>query len=99
MPNFKAMLLNECTLKYDGGGRASVNFKLANNAIGNSRDASLVVSARSSLDDASPLVRGAAVWALSRLLPEEEFAALASRHAATESDAEVRSEWTRAQAI
>ena len=31
------------------------------------------------LDDASPLVRGAAVWALSRLLPREKFAALSRR--------------------
>ena len=28
------------------------------------------------LDDASPLVRGAAVWALSRLLPRDKLAAL-----------------------
>src|SRR5438067_7108218 len=36
-------------------------------AIGNSGDLSLVPSAQGALDDASPLVRGAAVWALSRL--------------------------------
>ena len=35
-------------------------------AIGNSGDASLAREAERLLDDASPLVRGAAVWALSR---------------------------------
>src|SRR4051794_27400705 len=37
-------------------------------AIGNSADAGLAVEAERLLDDASPLVRGAAVWALSQLL-------------------------------
>ena len=48
-------------------------------AIGNSGDASLADEAERLLDDASPLVRGAAVWALSRLVPREQFAALAER--------------------
>ena len=38
-------------------------------AIGNSGDAALAAEAERLLDDASPLVRGAAVWALSRLVP------------------------------
>ena len=38
-------------------------------AIGNSGDAALAADAERLLDDASPLVRGAAVWALSRLDP------------------------------
>ena len=38
-------------------------------AIGNSGDATLAAEAERLLDDASPLVRGAAVWALSRLDP------------------------------
>jgi epoxyqueuosine reductase len=58
-------------------------------AIGNSGDAALAPSARSLLGDPDPLVRGAAVWALSRLLPRAEFAALA-RH---DPDATVRGEW------
>jgi epoxyqueuosine reductase len=41
------------------------------------------------------LVRGAAVWALSRLLPETEFSTLAGHHTASEADAEVRKEWIR----
>ncbi len=65
-------------------------------AIGNSGDPSLIETARARLDDASPLVRGAAIWALSRLLPVPEFAALASARTAQESDAEVRAEWSPA---
>ena len=49
-------------------------------AIGNSGDASLAREAERLLDDASPLVRGAAVWALSRLLPREKFAACLQRN-------------------
>jgi len=64
-------------------------------AIGNSNDAALAKPTRSALDDPSPLVRGAAAWALSRLLPEEEFATLARGHAAKEPDATVRAEWIR----
>ena len=45
-------------------------------AIGNSGDASLAGEAERLLDDASPLVRGAAVWALSRLLVRDKLAAL-----------------------
>jgi epoxyqueuosine reductase len=61
-------------------------------AIGNSSDAALAVEAERLLDDASPLVRGAAVWALSQLLSGEAFAVLASR-AIGEADATVRAEW------
>jgi epoxyqueuosine reductase len=60
-------------------------------AIGNSGDASLAGEAERLLDDASPLVRGAAVWALSRLLPRQMFSALSQRY--KDSDAAVREEW------
>ncbi|MCC7268353.1 MAG: tRNA epoxyqueuosine(34) reductase QueG [Caulobacteraceae bacterium] len=66
-------------------------------AIGNSGDPALAPAARRLLDDASPVVRGAAVWALSRLAAEEA-GALALRHLAVESDAAVRSEWSLAAA-
>lgn len=62
-------------------------------AIGNSGDASLVAVAQARLADASALVRGAAVWALSRLLPPAEFSAVAARHR-DEIDPQVRDEWT-----
>lgn len=65
-------------------------------AIGNSGDAALATEAHALLDDPSPLIRGAAAWALLRLLPRHEFAALARQHASTESDAAVRAEWNAA---
>src|SRR4051812_34846686 len=61
-------------------------------AIGNSGETALAVEAERLLEDASPLVRGAAVWALAQLLSPEAFAAQA-RRAAAESDEVVRSEW------
>jgi len=63
-------------------------------AIGNSGDASLAAEAERLLDDASPLVRGAAVWALGRLVTRETFAAL-RRH---DDDASVIEEWAAALA-
>jgi epoxyqueuosine reductase len=65
-------------------------------AIGNSGDAALAVEAERLLVDESPLVRGAAVWALSQLIAREEFAALAANNAAAERDEGVRNEWRRA---
>ena len=50
------------------------------------------------LDDPSPLVRGAAVWALSRLLPAERLAVLAMDQRARESEPLVADEWTAALA-
>jgi len=66
-------------------------------AIGNSGEAALAEEARRLLDDASPLVRGAAVWALSQLIARDEFAALASR-AGGEPDITVQQEWRAARA-
>jgi epoxyqueuosine reductase len=62
-------------------------------AIGNSGDAALAPLARARLADAAPIVRGAAVWALSRLLPTADFAALQPKH---EPDSQVREEWRAA---
>ena len=59
-------------------------------AIGNSDDADLADAARARLDDASPLVRGAAVWALGRLLGPQGLAALA---AVPDPSPEVAEEW------
>ncbi|HKU65788.1 MAG TPA: tRNA epoxyqueuosine(34) reductase QueG [Rhizomicrobium sp.] len=64
-------------------------------AIGNSGEARLARSARTALQDPSPLVRGAAVWALSQLLAREEFDTLARSHASAETDAQAREEWAR----
>lgn len=62
-------------------------------AIGNSGDPQLAAAAEARLVDSSPLVRGMAVWALSRLLDEAAFARLKSLHAARESEPDVRGEW------
>jgi epoxyqueuosine reductase len=61
-------------------------------AIGNSGDVSLAREAERLLDDASPLVRGAAVWALARLDPARAKA-ITSEHCARESDVSVQAEW------
>ena len=62
-------------------------------AIGNSGDGRLAPEAEHLLRDPSPLVRGAAVWALGQLVPKEEFRALANAHAGHEQDEDVRAEW------
>ena len=62
-------------------------------AIGNADDASLAAEAERLLDDASPLVRGAAVWALSQLMTRERFDALAAKAVGAETDESVRDEW------
>lgn len=64
-------------------------------AIGNSGAPTLAASAEARLDDASPLVRAMAVWALARLLDEPAFAALRARRLDTESDPDVRAEWAQ----
>ncbi len=63
-------------------------------AIGNSGAPELASVVRARLDDASPLVRAMAVWALSRLLPPDAFALLSADQ--KDDDAGVRAEWDRA---
>ena len=65
-------------------------------AAGNSDDPTLVEPCRHLLRDLSPLVRGAVVWALSRLLSGAELRKLAAEHAAAEADSDVRAEWALA---
>jgi epoxyqueuosine reductase len=62
-------------------------------AIGNSNDRALAAEADRPLDDANPLVRGAAVWALSQLLEPQEFEARAADAINAEPDETVRGEW------
>jgi epoxyqueuosine reductase len=64
-------------------------------AAGNSGAAELAALCETLLVDPAPLVRGMAVWALSRLLPPERFRALAAA-AGQETDAEVAAEWRAA---
>ena len=65
-------------------------------AIGNSGEAALAPSAAQRLDDASPVVRAMAIWALKRLVGQPDLAALAAGRAAAEADAAVRAEWASA---
>jgi len=48
------------------------------------------------LEDESPLVRGAAVWALGQLLSRNEFATMKSAAMGSEHDDSVRQEWLAA---
>jgi epoxyqueuosine reductase len=61
-------------------------------AIGNSGEAALATEAERLLSDSSPLVRGAAVWALGRLDPDR-LRMLAAVHCSNERDATVADEW------
>lgn len=67
-------------------------------AAGNSGRESLAPACERLASDASPLVRGAAVWSLSRLLGGRAFAALAQRLRPAENDREVLEEWDHALA-
>ncbi len=67
-------------------------------AIGNSGDAALADTAEHLLDDASPLVRGAAIWALGRLDPAR-LERCATRRAAAEPAPEVAAEWAAARGV
>ncbi|MDE2361622.1 MAG: tRNA epoxyqueuosine(34) reductase QueG [Hyphomicrobiales bacterium] len=62
-------------------------------AIGNSADRALARAAEARLAHESPLVRAAAVWALSRLLDVAQFADHAARRRDEEADPDVRREW------
>lgn len=64
-------------------------------AIGNSQDASLFEPAAALLEDASPVLRGAAVWALLELNPERA----SKRVPAVEPDATVQGEWSRLETL
>jgi epoxyqueuosine reductase len=65
-------------------------------AAGNSGDETLVPFVEPLLAHNEPLVRGAAVWALSRLVPADRMAALAATARVSETDAAVREEWHEA---
>ncbi len=62
-------------------------------AIGNSGQTQLVAVAEARLADPSALVRGAAVWALSRLLDASAFSQARARNAGLERDPQVIAEW------
>lgn len=61
-------------------------------AAGNSGDRTLIVQCRDLVCDPSPIVRGMAIWALSRLMNAGEFAAFAAKRP-KEADDDVLNEW------
>jgi epoxyqueuosine reductase len=63
-------------------------------AIGNSGDASLGAEAERLLDDESPLVRGAAIWALGRL--DRDRLRCVEQRRSLEADPELSAEWAAA---
>ncbi len=66
-------------------------------AAGNSGDRNLVKTCIRLADDAAPVVRGMAAWALSRLMTASEFAEFAAGRV-DDADADVRAEYARAKA-
>jgi epoxyqueuosine reductase len=62
-------------------------------AIGNSEDPKLAENVEPHIEHGSALVRAMAVWALSRLLDKETFAALRTETLPREKDQAVRNEW------
>ncbi len=62
-------------------------------AIGNAGEPALAAAAAARLDDESPLMRGAAVWALAQLISREELVGLARARADGERNPEVAEEW------
>jgi epoxyqueuosine reductase len=85
-------LFRKSPIKRTGRNRFVRNVLIA---IGNSADPALAPEAEQLLGDASPLVRGAAVWALSRLVPQR-LHVLAAIHRGAESDDTVNEEWAAA---
>ena len=67
-------------------------------AIGNSNDRALAALAVERLGDEEALVRGAAVWALARLISREELLSFASERLRREDDATIVEEWRDALA-
>ena len=61
-------------------------------AVGNSYDSSFVPEVTKLVEDPSEIVRGSAIWALSRISPKD-FATLKALKSGSETDMAVRAEW------
>jgi epoxyqueuosine reductase len=68
-------------------------------ALGNSGDARAIPLIERLLDDSSPLVRGAAVWALAQLANRSEIDRRRARHLPGERDPDFRREWEAASTV
>ena len=86
-------LFSKSPVKRIGRDRFTRNVLIA---IGNSGDAGLAQHAQRLLEDESPLVRGAAAWALSQLMPHDAFGDICRSHLAREADPAVREEFAHA---
>ncbi len=82
-------------VKRTGRGRFVRNVLIA---IGNSGDPALLDAAAALLGDDDPLVRGAAVWAVSRLASPSNLRDLAKRYRNAEASGDVNDEWQAALA-
>jgi epoxyqueuosine reductase len=91
-PGFRRMFA-KTAIKRTGRDRFVRNVLIA---IGNSVDPALAICAERLLADPAALVRGAAVWALGRLIAPDALEALAARHRTAELDPVVRDEWAAA---
>jgi epoxyqueuosine reductase len=91
-PGFRA-LFSKSPVKRIGRERFVRNVLYA---IGNSGDPALAAEAVRLLDDPAPVVRGAAVWALRRLLGPPAFDVLRAQRIGVEPDPDVRAEWSDA---
>ena len=79
-------------VKRTGRDRFVRNVLIAIGNGGRAQDAALL---RERLHDGSPLVRAMAVWALGRIVGEDEFNRLKAAYLDTEPDGDVRREWRR----
>jgi epoxyqueuosine reductase len=79
-------------IKRIGHGRFLRNVLIA---VGNSNDEAMAPLAERWLGDDDPLIRGAAVWAVRRLVHRDRSDALALDFLARETDTSVRSEWVQ----
>jgi epoxyqueuosine reductase len=86
-------LFSKTAIKRSGRDRFVRNVLIA---LGNSGDDTSVPTVESLLDDPVPVVRGAAVWALSRLVSDEEFTRQQAERLPREADVDVQDEWRRA---
>jgi epoxyqueuosine reductase len=88
-PKFRSFFVGS-PIKRIGFSRFMRNLLIA---VGNSSESGLIPLVEARLADASPLVRGMAVWALSQLATPEIFAHLAQHWLGHESDDLVMAEW------
>ena len=64
-------------------------------ATGNSKLEKLIPKAAAHLADENPIIRGAAIWALSQLCSKQEFQNFRDQNIVSESDEHVLEEWNR----